>query len=141
MNKQKGQALIEFALVLPFFLLLVFSLIYTGMLFHDYSTLSNIARTAARDRAITDNVDDSVIIGRYYDSAKGKFKYALVTDLYKPGAGEEESANPAMAIETTSDGDIIVTINMRLGSDTSPLMEMVLPDKYSIVYHMRKDSN
>lgn len=139
MNKQKGQALIEFALVLPFFLLLVFSLIYTGMLFHDYSTLSNIARTAARDRAITSSVDDNVIIDRYYDSAKGKFKYALVTDLYKPGGAE--STEPAMAIETKSDGDIVVTINMRLTDETSPLMEMVLPDKYSIVYHMRKDYN
>ena len=139
MNKQKGQALIEFTLILPFFLLLIFGLIYTGMLFHDYSTLSNIARTAARDRAITSNVEDNVIIERYYDSANGKFKYALVTDLYKPGL--EESTSPAMLIETSSDGDIVVTINMRLADGTSPLMEMVLPNKYSIVYHMRKDYN
>ena len=141
MNKQKGQALIEFTLVLPFFLLLIFSLIYTGMLFHDYSTLSTIARTAARDRAITSSssVDDNDIIDRYYDSANGKFKYALVTDLYKPGGAE--STDPAMAIETKSDGDIVVTINMRLTDETSPLMEMVLPDKYSIVYHMHKDYN
>ena len=139
MNKQKGQALVEFALILPFFLLLVFGLIYSGMLFHDYSTLSTIARTAARDKAITENVEDTTIIERYYSSEKGKFKYALVTDLYKPG--EEESTNPPMLIETKSDGDIVVTINMRLAEDTSPLMEMVLPSKYSIVYHMRKDYN
>ena len=30
-NKQKGQSIIEFALVLPLFLLLVFGLFYIGM--------------------------------------------------------------------------------------------------------------
>ena len=137
MNKQKGQSLVEFTLVLPFFLLLIFGLIYTGMLFHDYSTLSTIARTAARDKAITIGVDDDDIIRRYYED--GHFKYALVTDLYRPGGAE--STAPPMSIETTSEGDIKVTINMRLAADTSPLMEMVLPDKYSIVYHMRQDYN
>lgn len=139
MNKQKGQALVEFALILPFFLLLIFGLIYSGMLFHDYSTLSTIARTAARDKAITEGVEDTVIIDRYYNSERGQFKYALVTSLYKPG--EEESTTPPMSIDTTSEGDITVTINMRLADGTSPLMEMVLPSKYSIVYHMRKDYN
>ena len=138
MNKQKGQALIEFALVLPFFLLLIFGLIYTGMLFHDYSTLSNIARTAARERAITDenNVSNETIINRYYNvdtNGEKKFTYALVTDLYK-------LADTPMTISTgTDDDDIIVTINMQKKDDWSVLMEMVLPENYSVVYHMRKD--
>ena len=38
MHKQKGQALVEFALIIPFFLLLIFGLIYSGLLFHDYNT-------------------------------------------------------------------------------------------------------
>ena len=138
MNKQKGQALIEFALVLPFFLLLVFSLIYTGMLFHDYSTLTNIARTAARDRAITENVETETLKGRYYDSASNKFKYSLVTDLYLPDKLNDQDA---MSIDGPDDnGDIVVTIKMRL-HESSPLMEMVLPETYSVIYHMRKDYN
>ena len=138
MNKQKGQALIEFALVLPFFLLLVFSLIYTGMLFHDYSTLSNIARTAARERAITENVETETLKGRYYDSASNKFKYSLVTDLYLPDKLNDQDA---MSIDGPDDnGDIVVTIKMRL-HESSPLMEMVLPETYSVIYHMHKDYN
>ena len=125
----KGQALVEFALVLPFFLLLVFGIIYSGMLFYDYSTLSNVARSAARERAITKtSTEDSVIIKNYFNN--GDFIYGQTTSLYRPGT-------PPMIIETNGD-DIVVTINMQLGERT-PLMEMVLPDHYSIVYHMRKD--
>ena len=51
-NKQKGQSIIEFALVLPLFLLLVFGLFYIGMFFADYLTLSSIARSSAREAAI-----------------------------------------------------------------------------------------
>ena len=57
MRKQKGQSLVEFALVIPFFLFIVFAIIYAGMLFHDYSTLSNIARSAAREAAIVTGTD------------------------------------------------------------------------------------
>ena len=129
MGKQKGQSLVEFALVVPFFLLLIFGLIYSGMLFYDYSTLSNVARSAARERAITkSDIDSNQIIENYFK--EGHFLYGQTTSLYSPGT-------PPMTI-STDDEDIVVTINMQLG-ERSPLMEMVLPDHYSIVYHMRKD--
>ena len=113
MNKQKGQSLVEFTLVLPFFLLLIFSLIYTGMLFYDYSTLSNVARTAARERAITDSgISNSTILDE----------------------------NPMTINGPDDKGDIVVTISMTL-QDKSSLMEMVLPENYTVVYHMVKDYN
>ena len=132
MKKHKGQSLVEFALVFPFFLLLILALIYSGMLFYDYSTLSNIARSAARERAISppSGVADADITGYYFDSSKQQFRPNLVTGLYKP------ASNPLVI--TTSGDDIVVTINMVLG-ERSPIMEIVVPDRYSIVYHMRKD--
>ena len=56
-NKQKGHSIIEFALVLPLFLLLVFGLFYIGMFFADYLTLSSIARSSAREAAIISSDD------------------------------------------------------------------------------------
>ena len=137
MNKQKGQSLVEFTLVLPFFLLLIFCLIYTGMLFYDYSTLSNVARTAAREMAISADANKSDIIGRYYNSLDKSFTYGLVTTLYTA------SDTDPIKIDGPSDpeGEIVVTINMQLTADRSALMEMVLPENYSIVYKMRKDYN
>ena len=70
-NKQKGQSIIEFALVLPLFLLLVFGLFYIGMFFADYLTLSSIARSSAREAAIISSED-------YYQD-----NYKKVRDKYK----------------------------------------------------------
>jgi Flp pilus assembly protein TadG len=44
----RGQALVEFALILPVFLLIVFGLIDGGRLVFTYNTVSNAARSGAR---------------------------------------------------------------------------------------------
>ena len=132
MRKQKGQSLVEFTLVLPFFLLLIFGFIYSGMLFYDYSTLSNMARSVARERAIADStVSNDDIKGFYYDGTN--FTPRLVTSLYHP-------ATNALQIDTTSrPPDIVVSITMELG-DSTYIMRQVLPPTYSVVYHMRKEN-
>ena len=127
---QKGQVLVEFALVLYFFLMLVFGVIYSGMLFYDYNTLSNTARTVARERALTGpEVTNEKILERYVKD--GKFVYGMTTSLYQPD-------NPPITIETTDNDDIIVTISMSI-ENRSALMAIVLPERYRIRYHMRKD--
>ena len=83
MKKHKGQSVVEFALVLPLFLFIMFGVIYTGMLFHDYATLSNIARTSAREAAvISGNEGYSNIENHYEPHLK-----ALMTKLYKAADG------------------------------------------------------
>ena len=137
MKKQKGQTLVEFTLILPFFLLLIFGLIYSGMLFYDYSTLSNMARSAARERAITPTtgegaVDNPGIVSFYYDGQD--FTPMLVTGLYHPAANALQIKGPS-----SESNDIIVTITMELG-DSSYIMRQVLPPTYTVVYHMRKEN-
>ena len=44
----QGQALVEFALVLPILLLLIFGIIDAGRLIYTYNTVSNAARNGAR---------------------------------------------------------------------------------------------
>ena len=85
-NKQKGQSIIEFALVLPLFLLLVFGLFYIGMFFADYLTLSSIARSSAREAAIIPSED-------YY-----KDNYKKVRDKYK----DEKLPNDIFEWQATS---------------------------------------
>lgn len=126
---EKGQAIIEFAVVLYFFLMLVFGIIYSGMLFYDYNTLSNTARSVARERAITEyTVTNEKILERYVKD--GKFTYGLVTSLYTPN-------DPPIEIVTDED-DIVVTISMHL-EQSSALMRAIIPENYAIRYHMRKD--
>lgn len=47
-GQEKGQDLVEYALVLPLFLFLVLSIIELSLLFFDYVTVSNAAREGAR---------------------------------------------------------------------------------------------
>ena len=51
-ENRKGQSLVEFAFVFPAFLLMVYAIIYFGFVFADYSTLNNIARSAARSASL-----------------------------------------------------------------------------------------
>jgi len=51
--RQKGQALVELALILPLLLLLVFGIIEFGRALYIKNTLSNAAREGARRAAVT----------------------------------------------------------------------------------------
>jgi len=49
---QKGQSIVEFALVLPLFFLLLWGFIYLGMFFADYLMLNDVARSCAREASL-----------------------------------------------------------------------------------------
>lgn len=54
---ETGQAMVEFVLTLPLFLLMLFGFIYVGMFSADYMTLKEIARIEL-DRAIHERISD-----------------------------------------------------------------------------------
>jgi len=54
-RKEKGQDLLEFALLTPFFFLLTFSLIEFSLLYFQYSTIANAAREGARTGIVMPN--------------------------------------------------------------------------------------
>ena len=90
-NKQKGQSIIEFALVLPLFLLLVFGLFYIGMFFADYLTLSSIARSSAREAAIISSDD---YYQNNYQKIREKYKdEKLPMDIFEWQATSTEHFN------------------------------------------------
>ena len=52
MKNQRGQSVVEFAFVIPLFILLLFGLIYGGIMFLQYFNLCNDARAEARRIAV-----------------------------------------------------------------------------------------
>ena len=52
MTRQRGQSLVEFALIIPLFALFLFGLIYGGLMFYQYFNLSNDSRATARQYAV-----------------------------------------------------------------------------------------
>ena len=129
MNRQRGQVIVEFALILPLFLLMIFGLIYSGMLFHDYSTVSNMARSAAREAAILQGTTGyNTIEGYYLGQGEG-----LLTSLYKA-----DSFRIKKGKEDNSPDEVYVIVTMKRNF-SFPLIDIVLPDTFNIDYYMRKD--
>lgn len=132
MKKNKGQSLVEFALVIPFFLFLVFAIIYAGMLFHDYSTLTGIARSAAREAAIVEGTNYNSIQTFYEQQSRN-----TLTTLYTL-----QSSSPiSIANETQSDGTVGVRVRIKMvRTINSYVLDMVTPLTFDIVYFMKKDT-
>ena len=51
MKSQKGQGILEFAIILPLFLLLSIGAIFFGMMFADYVAINSIASRSASSLA------------------------------------------------------------------------------------------
>jgi Flp pilus assembly protein TadG len=56
-NREKGQAMAEFALLIPIFLILLFAIVDFGMGFYSWITVTNSAREGARVGAVHPPLD------------------------------------------------------------------------------------
>ncbi len=60
-NKNRGAAMVEFAIVVPFFFMLMLSIVYGALVMHDINSLNEITRNATRYGAVIDSgvsIDD-----------------------------------------------------------------------------------
>ena len=62
MRKQRGQSAVEFALMLPMILLMVFGAIYGGAMFIQFMNYNNEARRIARDIAVASSTEKRVAL-------------------------------------------------------------------------------
>ena len=130
MKNRKGQVIVEFALILPFLLLLIFGSIDSGMLFHDYSTLSNIARSSSREAAISTSSDYPTIADRYEGLLDN-----LMTGLYA-----KDKTHPIVIEDVTVSGEnsvrTIIQMNLTV---RNYFIDLVLPSTFGVQYYMRKE--
>jgi Flp pilus assembly protein TadG len=80
---EEGQAMVEFALVIPVLLLLVLGIIQFGILFNNYVTLTDAVRAGARQAAVSRTLPDPVAAttDRVNRSAAGLKTSDLVTTV------------------------------------------------------------
>jgi Flp pilus assembly protein TadG len=90
-RSEEGQAMVEFALVIPVLLLLVFGIIQFGILFNNYVTLTDAVRAGARQAAVSRTLPDPVAAttDRVHRSAAGLKTSDIVTTVtpYDPNDG------------------------------------------------------
>ncbi len=68
---QSGQGLVEFALVVPVLLLILFGVLDLGRSFHTYISLTNAAREAARYAAVNNTSATSAQAAQEFGSVSG----------------------------------------------------------------------
>ena len=79
MRSERGQAMTEFALVLPVLCLLLFAVIQFGIAFNNYLTLTDATRAGARKAAVARRLADPV--GSAIDSVRASAQDLKQSDL------------------------------------------------------------
>ena len=132
---RRGQASIEFALILPIFAMLLFALIYLGFLFIDVVTLDSAAAAAARSAATSDDGEPSDAVK---DKIKGTtlFLYWYKVDENSPKVVKEEVENKndeGTVISTDVFFKAMVQVKLDNKVKDNKVLRMFLPEKYTVV--------
>jgi Flp pilus assembly protein TadG len=97
-KNERGQTMTEFAFVLPILLVLLFGIMQFGIIFNNYVALTDAARAASRQGAVSRNASDP----RGDCEATG---YAAGANLKNPGTDFKLTCNSTWAIGS----DVTVT--------------------------------
>ena len=140
-NNNRGTAIIEFVIVMPLFFLMLFGMLYGGIMLHDYNGLNELTRAAARAGAI-EQTDD----GNKEDDADEKSptkkvarvkrfitdngnNYLLLYAVAKIEVKDTEKINEEDAI--------IVSVSANRTDDIPLIVEDLLPKTISSSMSMR----
>ncbi len=124
---KRGQTMIEFAIIIPFFVLMLYGFAYVSMFFHDYITLSELARDIARRESV----------GIAYDQTKYN-NTALLTDVYKFNPTKDQGVKIDSETDATAGKQIIVTLTAQLNMENA-FWKGILPASISASLTMRKE--
>ena len=106
---EKGQSLAEFVMVLPIFLILVFSIIDFGMGFHAWLTVTNSAREGARLGAVRATPAD--IDQRVRDTSDSLDQTKLTPTI----TGAQGTPGTSVVVKVDYDYDLITPLDGLLG--------------------------
>jgi len=82
---RRGQAIVEMALILPVFIVLLLGMLYSGLVLQDYITLTEAARAGARVAAVGGN--DTAVITAIDKAAPNILPARLTTTIVGNAAG------------------------------------------------------
>lgn len=118
-NKNRGAAMVEFALVAPFFFMLMACIIYGAMVMHDINSLNEITRNAARYGSViasgVKTADKTAEVQKFIKNKAangGLFLYELKDDETTVSADVDMDASKEKAIK------VVVTAKMKDGLPT-----------------------
>ena len=106
---EKGQNLVEFAMVVPIFLILVFSIVDFGMGFHAWITVTNAAREGARIGAV--GADSATIEARVIDTTSS----LAAEDIEVTVVNAQGAPGEAVSVDVQYEYELITPLSSLLG--------------------------
>ncbi len=139
-NRQRGAALVEFALIAPVLVLITAAIFEFGLAFRDSMTLSNALRSGARvgSNAGRERQADYTIL-KSVEAAMTEFPTARVERIIVYKASTTNSAVPAACMAVSGSGGVTGSCNVYQSSDLArPLSDFTgtttctgtAPDRY-----------
>lgn len=124
---ERGQSLVEFTLILPIFLVLLFAIVDFGMGFHAWITVTNSAREGARLGAVREDTDD--IVEWVYDTANLPNEETNMTVTVECGPGLAPTGScpsdpgDSVVVDVDYEYDLITPLAGIMGFITGDLVE------------------
>ena len=116
MKRQRGQSMVEFALMAPIVFMMIFGMIYGGIMFMQYMHYSNAVRTAAREIAVSSNKEST-------KTAKEQW----LTELWQSEVGTR-FYTPTVDIDTDDNGDVVVNVTFYMNAAEYNSLPNILKD-------------
>ena len=136
-SNNRGSAIIEFVIIMPLFFLMLFGMLYGGIMLHDYNGLNELTRAAARAGAI-EQTDDGNKVDEGNTKKVARVKrfiidngnnYLLLYAVAKIEVKDTEKINAEDAI--------IVSVSANRTDDIPLIVEDLLPKTISSSMSMR----
>ncbi|MEO8457789.1 MAG: TadE/TadG family type IV pilus assembly protein [Chloroflexota bacterium] len=117
-KRELGQALVEFALIIPLFLLLVFAIVDFGMGFYSWITVTNAAREGARVGAV--GADSATIQQRVRDTAGSLNNSNLTITVTNAQGNSGEEVSVGVVYKYTMITPLSTVIKLFAGGNVGP---------------------
>lgn len=116
-NFSKGQAVIEFALVLPLLLIVLIGIFYCSMILSSYLSLSSMARSSARAAAVAETNADN------YSAVRSKyFNETMPVNAY---TWDAKSKNDFNITYDKANNNVVVTMHAKLNANGSKIASVM----------------
>ncbi|EIW20448.1 MULTISPECIES: TadE/TadG family type IV pilus assembly protein [Pelosinus] len=130
-RNNRGQAMVEFAIIIPFFFFMLYACSYLGMFFHDYLILNEMTRNIARQASVGISLDTIKI--NYSNQTFLTSVYIFDSNTNVQLVTEPENEN-----DTSEGQNVTVTLTASRNVTKDSFWE-VLPETISSSLTMRKE--
>ena len=112
-RRQRGQSMVEFAIVIPFFLVFIMGIAYFGAAISDYIALNNMARSCAREASIGGPSTYGKLQNEYLKKDLTAGLYEWGPQAYSKGLADI-NVKKILPEKTGDHGNVVVTLKSKI---------------------------